>query len=51
MIVKDTARGRLGKAIAWDGETRTVTLVPPDGNGPLWEAAAFRPANESKERP
>ncbi|GAA0599774.1 hypothetical protein GCM10010394_31580 [Streptomyces crystallinus] len=46
VIVKDTARGRLGKVIAWDGDTRTVTLVPPDGDGESWETGVFRPANE-----
>ncbi|MFI1100962.1 hypothetical protein [Streptomyces melanogenes] len=46
MLVKDTARGRLGKAIAWDGDTRMVTLAPPDGNGEQWETDAFCPANE-----
>ncbi|GGP51600.1 hypothetical protein GCM10010278_30540 [Streptomyces melanogenes] len=43
VLVKDTARGRLGRAVTWDGETHVVTLVPPDGGDP-WETDAFRPA-------
>ncbi|GGP76195.1 hypothetical protein GCM10010278_63300 [Streptomyces melanogenes] len=50
VLVKDTAGGRLGKAIAWDGDTRTVTLAPPEGGEP-WETAAFCPANERAGRP
>ncbi|PKV86336.1 hypothetical protein [Streptomyces sp. TLI_146] len=45
VIVKDTARGRFGKVIAWDGDARTVTLVPPDGGEP-WETDAFRPEGQ-----
>ncbi|MEU5434818.1 hypothetical protein AB0G73_15785 [Streptomyces sp. NPDC020719] len=51
VLVKDTARGRLGKAIAWDGDTGMVTLVPPDGDGQQWETDAFRPANERAGQP
>lgn len=47
VLVKDTAGGRLGKAVAWDGNTRMVTLAPPDGDGEQWETVAFRPADEA----
>ena len=50
VTVKDTARGRLGKVIAWDGDARTVTLVPPDGGEP-WETDAFRPEGAAMTTP
>ncbi|MFD9487787.1 hypothetical protein [Streptomyces sp. NPDC059991] len=45
VLVKDTQRGRLGEAVAWDADTRTVTLSPLKG-GETWEAEVFRPPNE-----
>lgn len=44
-LVKDTHRGRLGEAVAWDGDARTVSLASLRG-GELWEAAAYCAPNE-----
>ncbi|GGP96009.1 hypothetical protein [Streptomyces melanogenes] len=44
-LVKDTARGQLGETVAWDADTRTVTLAPLTG-GQTWQTAVFRPPNE-----
>ncbi|MFF4182209.1 hypothetical protein ACFYZ9_03380 [Streptomyces sp. NPDC001691] len=44
-LVKDTRRGRLGEAVAWDAGTRAVTLVPLKG-GEQWETDEFRPLSE-----
>ncbi|MFF4606656.1 hypothetical protein ACFY12_28470 [Streptomyces sp. NPDC001339] len=46
VLVKDTAAGRVGKAVGWDGDTRTVTLAPVAGDDETWETQRFRPPNE-----
>lgn len=41
-LVEDTGRGRVGKAVGWDGPTGVVTLAPL-GGGAFWETAVYRP--------
>lgn len=45
-LVTDTAGRRIGTVIAWDDDTRTVTLVSPNG-GETWETSEFHPANRT----
>ncbi|MEW2525801.1 hypothetical protein [Streptomyces sp. NPDC047071] len=40
--------GRIGEALAWDGQTVTVTLASLR-DGELWETDAFSPASELDE--